>query len=175
MFGIPTPASLYKAGALAAVAMGCLLGSYFYGLHTGHLAGKAAIAAYAAQRDKEEADLLGVNNTTAERIVVQTVTQTQIVHDKQIEIQHEIQTIPDNSTLSPDWVRLYDESIGVLPSATSGTPNTVAGPEAISAKDALSGITENNASCQVYRDRAEALMEYEKNLQQEIAKANKTK
>lgn len=167
---IPLP---YRILAVFVIAVTLFVGGFAYGKHLGDQKSQATIATYTATRDKQDLDLLGVNLKTSDRIVVQTITQVNTIHDNNQKIQTIIRTVPDTSVLSAGWMRTYNLSAsGVVPSTTSGTEDAT---PTIKATDALSGIADNNATCLIYKQRAEAIIAFEDEVQKNINAANKVK
>lgn len=165
--------TVYKWLAIGGVLLALCVGCYFYGHHVGAMSGQVALADYQAKHDQEVTELLGVNQATADRIVLQTQTQvkTIYVHDKAI--QEQIPSLTDTEHLSFGWVRLYNNSLSPSGSVSSPTGGTDDAVEAIGAIDALKGITDNNTTCLTYKARVDAIVQFENEQQDNIAKANK--
>ena len=164
--------TVYKYAAIGGLALALAVGGFFYGLHVGNLQSKAAIATYADKRDKQDIDLLGLNTVTVNRIVTQTITQTKVIHDNAVQTSNiAITLVPDHELFSLGWVRTYNASTtGDVPSAADAADAT---PSSIEANAGLATITENNATCLLYKQRAEALMDWETSQQNNIATVNK--
>lgn len=106
-------AGIYKYVAMAGIALAALVAAYFYGHHEGALAGKAALQAYAAQRDKQDADLLGLNTITSNKIIIQYVDRVKVIHDNgdaTIDAAHNNKS-DANTVLSPVWTCIFNAAV----------------------------------------------------------------
>lgn len=166
---IPLPYRVAGGLVLFALVVG---GSYAYGRHDGDLKSKAVIAQFTAQKLHEDQELGEINLQTADRIVLQTVTQEKVIHDVQTKtetiIQHDVH---DTTLLSDAWVRIHDASAaGIVPDATSATDATASD---VTATEALAGVTDNYATCQANSEQLKQLQAFITDQQANIAKVNK--
>jgi hypothetical protein len=158
---------LYRYAAIAGAILALCVGSFSFGLHQGGLKSKAAIATYADERDKALLAVQALQNDTNIKVVTKYITRTQVIHDHAEQIHNDIDHLTDTAVLSLGWLQSYNDSLGELPATPSGTSDPT---PAIGAVTALSGIADNNATCLAYKARAEALMDYERQTQANIAK-----
>lgn len=104
---------VYKWAAIGGAVLALCVGSFFYGHHEGALAGKAEIAAYAAKRDQQDIELLGVDLKTNDRIVIEYVDRIKVIHDNQTVDQNNAHNneADKNTTLSKTWVCIFNSAV----------------------------------------------------------------
>jgi len=164
--------TLYKWLAIGGVLLALLVGSFLYGLHYGNLQSKTTIANYADQRDKALLAIQALQNNTNVKVVTKFVTRTQVIHDHNEQIKDDIGKLADSVQLSADWLRIYNDSIDQLSSTSSQSDGTTSG---IKATEAISGITDNNATCLSYKAQLEAFQDWQRQTQANIKAVQKKK
>lgn len=165
-------AVVYKWLAIGGIILSLCVGSFFYGKHLGDLTSKEEIAVYTQKRDQQALDLLGVNLQTADKIVTVYDTKVKVIHDTAKETANiATNIVPDREYFSRGWVRTYNASTtGSVPDATGASDGH---PSTVKANEGLAIITDNNATCLIYKQRAESLIDFAREQQKNIDAANK--
>lgn len=158
MLGFDLPATAYKIIAEIGVVLALVIGAFFYGNHVGTQKGDLAIANLTAKYEKEEADLLGMQVITNEKIVTQVVTKVVKIHDQANTISGLIPLVPDIQPLSLGWVSVYNA--GATGSEVNATTAANGASSGITAAGALPTITNNDTLCRAQAVELQGLQDW---------------
>ncbi len=150
--GVP---SLYLWLGGAVLAGSLLIGARVYWDHSVTKAADKVIAAYVAQKTKDDAALSAVEVKTNTKIVVQYQDRVKtIVQQGKTNVQTIIQYVPDREYLSKQWVQ--DHDISAAGGSIDATKPVDATASEFTASEALATVADNYSTCQQYKARVDA-------------------
>ena len=128
-----------------------------YGYHVG----VKRLWDYQAKQAQEAVKIIVKQGAVTEKIVTKWIKVKQKAEVVERIVEKEVIRYADKNPgmcLDPDWRRLHDSSTGAVPD----TPGTVDGErgETVTAAEALTTVTQNNARCIRTADKLDALQEW---------------
>jgi hypothetical protein len=165
---IPFPYNLIAGSVLFVAVIG---GAFAYWKHSVATEVNKEIAAYVAKKTKDDQALEAIDVRTNIKIETQYVDRVKtITVQGKDNVQTIIQYVHDNELLSNGWVRDHDISAagGSIGSPTS----TDSSPSTFTAVDALTTVSNNYATCNIYKEQVIAWQNWFAETNANITKQN---
>lgn len=165
---IPFPYNLI-AGAVGSIAL--IGGGYALWRHSVDKEVTKEIAAYVAQKVKDDAALQAIEVKSNTKIQIQYQTVVKTIHDKGISnVQIVTKYVHDNEFLSNGWVYSHDISASNQLINPSGASDDSA--SSVTANQALGTVVTNYATCNEWREEVIAWQEWVVATNADITKKN---
>jgi hypothetical protein len=153
---IPLP---YRIGALAVILVGALITARVYWDKSVNAKVAKEIAAYVAQKTKDDQDLKAIDTKTNTKIQIQYVDRVKtITKQGKDNVQIIYKYVHDSELLSNAWVRDHDTS--AAGGSISGPTSTDDQASTFTATDALATVASNYATCNIYREQVSAWQDW---------------
>ncbi len=142
----------------AIVALALLIGAHEVGHRRGSAVGKAELAAYQAEAEKEKAQLREAAATATARVVVQYRDRVQVIREVPPEVIHELEVLrKSDCVLPPEFRVLHDDATGNNASEAGGAAKA---PAPVDCATAAETIRANYRAARENAAQLEALQEW---------------
>jgi len=149
---IPLPYKLLAGAALIA-------GVFFYGYTKGSEHGEAEIARFAAEKNKQIADLEKKNAEISNRVQIEYVDRVNTIREKEYVYRNIAQgSVPRQHIMSNGWV--YTHDISARADDADPTRASDATPSGVADTTALVGIIGNYSRCQQNAEQLRQLQQW---------------